>query len=158
MGLDLVICFIAIAVMGLCCWWVVRWFFQIGTKNSKKDSGLTPADLVVLEETTKRLMDDLKTVTEDCVARIDKACKDAEERIANAQQTAVLAEKPSVETVGSLSQKYASEPAVDDIPAKTAQNQVSTGQTVTSFAKSTGLTTGEVELMRGLREYGKGKK
>ena len=163
MGLDLVTCIIALIVMGFCSWWVIRWFFKIGNNHAKKSDLLSPSDLAVLEDTTKRLMDDLKAVTDDCVSRIDQACQDAENRIAAAQNRGMHSDSLTiglsdmqVVTPSIISETPASigKPIKEEVAAASAKG----AQTVTSFARSTGLTTGEVELMRGLREYGKSKK
>jgi len=149
--------------MGVCTWVVIRWFFKIGNNHSKKSDLLSPRDLAALEDTTKRLMDDLKAVTDDCVSRIEQACQDAENRIAAAQSRGMHSDSL---TIG-LADTSPVIPGIRQEPPVTIEKPIKEEaiagpakgvQTVTSFARSTGLTTGEVELMRGLHEYGKSKK
>lgn len=163
MELELLICIIAISAMGYGTWRVVRWFFKLGANHAKKNDLLRPSDLGVLEDTTKRLMDDLKALTDDCVSRIEQACRESENRIASAQSRGAHSDKliigsPDpipVAPYGHLEQLVdIRESTIQEMPTAVARG----GQTVTSFARSTGLTMGEVELMRGLREYGKSKK
>lgn len=162
MALDAITCIVAIVVMGYGTWWVVKWFFKIGTNQARKNESLTPADLRVLEETTKRLMDDLRAVTDECVARIENACQQAEHRISQAPKTPV----PSKIEVTNMADMAPAAPYIADAETHNLSDADNTDlpstprteYTVASFAKSTGLTTGEVELMRGLREYGKSKK
>lgn len=142
MTLDIITCFIAVVAMGLCCWWIVRWFFKLGTASRKNDQ-LSPEDLLVLEETTRRLMDDLRNVTGECVARIELACLQAEKRLAEQESPEALL-APIIADIESVS--------IEPDTEKPA------GVSVSSFAKSTGLTLGEVELMRGLMELEKSKK
>lgn len=153
--MDVLTCLIAVAVMGYGTYWIVKWFFKLGTRNAKINNPLNPNDLKVLEETTKRLMDDLRNVTQECVDRIETACEEAEKRIAVAQSGGSenfksmldASVQNDVNTVKSMLNE--SESVTNDLQPG--------AQTVSSFAKSTGMTTGEVQLMRGLREYNKNK-
>ena len=147
--------------MGYGTWWVVRWFFKLGTNQAKKNDSLRPGDLNLLEETTRRLMDDMKSAADECVTRIEQACLEAEHRLEVAQNGFIQLDDPAKMDTPSVIQ---SSPVIDlravaEAPKNLIQQTaVKQGQTVSSFARSNGLTTGEVELMRGLREYGKAVK
>ena len=153
--MDIITCFVAIIIMVYGTWWILKWFFKLGSRNSKSSEPLTPADLKVLEDTTKRLMDDLKIVTQECVERIECACQEAEKRI--------IAAKESGTSESSVVLNNIAGEEIQNIKVSISEPVIHTpliesgAQTVAEFAKSTGMTTGEVELMRGLRKYNKNK-
>ena len=62
------------------CYRVVNYMFRAGIKNNQQNQ-LTPHDLKVLEESAQRLMQDLNTLTSECVAKIEQACAEADKRI-----------------------------------------------------------------------------
>lgn len=120
---------------------------RVSRTNSRKELPLSPHDLKVLEETTARLMSDLKICTDECVARIDKACEDAERRLlllkinpepsnmvaSNADPVSLIAAEPVAAPETTRLQ-----PTADDLPAA-------------KIAGESSLMKGEVELMQGLQ-------
>jgi hypothetical protein len=112
-----------LVVIGLCygAYRGLMWMLKAGQVQARKDPPLSPTDLKVLEESAARLMADLRTVTDECVARIESACADAERRtgcLGNANATTEVSGSPN------------------------------------SPNALVGLTTGEVELLRGLEAIG----
>lgn len=119
--------FSIIVVLGI-CYGVYRgfiWMMRAGQAQTRKDPPLSPTDLKVLEESAGRLMADLRAVTDECVARIEKACADADGRIRPEGINIAIDEAKSV--------KYDSFDQTSPI------------------ANTANLTTGELELLKGLK-------
>lgn len=119
--------FSIIVVLGI-CYGVYRgfaWMLHAGQAQTRKDPPLSPTDLKVLEESAARLMADLRAVTDECVARIEKACADADSRIKSGGSNGITDEAKPV-GFDSFDQISPIEDAAD-------------------------LTTGELELLKGLR-------
>lgn len=70
---------------------------RAGQVQTRKDPPLSPADLKILEESAARLMADLRAVTDECVARIECACADAERRMCSIEPKSILVSDVSVE-------------------------------------------------------------
>ncbi len=70
-----------VAAIGYVAFRALKWVFTAGNQANKKSSPLSSTDLRVLEESTQRLTRDLRQVTDECVARIQKACDIAEDRL-----------------------------------------------------------------------------
>ena len=126
--MEAILSLIALIGMGFAGFIGLKWMTKIGQINARKDQQLTPNDLKILEESTARLMSDLKTVTNECVAKIELACIEAEQLL------------NSMKSI----QKYQTEPIdmtiVYESPA--------------SIARQAGMTNGEVELLEGLMAIG----
>ncbi|MHB9037538.1 MAG: hypothetical protein ACYC64_12800 [Armatimonadota bacterium] len=105
-----------LVVIGLCygAYRGVRWMLRAGQVQASNNPPLSPRDLKVLEESAARLMADLRTVTDECVARIESACADAARLTGSMERT----------------------------------ESIDHSSVVAGLA---GLTTGEVELLRGLK-------
>ncbi len=120
---------LTIMIFAVCA--AVKWALRAGAENIVKSQPLTPQDLIILEDTASRLMDDLRQVTDECVARIELACCEAS--IASA-----LLPKPYPITDG-----Y-ERPRMIDVLVADEANVVSMGIENT--------LSGELELMTGLQK------
>ena len=107
----------------------IRWMMKAGSANNKTEQHLTPNDLKVLEESAARLMNDLKATADECVAKIDQACLEAERRL-------LILSK----SVNSESENTSSTSPITTIN-KPLQNYSS--------------TTGEIELINNLKTINK---
>ena len=67
--------------MGYAVYRGLRWMLKAGAAHAPKSQPLSPTDLKVLEESAARLMADLRTTTDECVARIERALSQADARI-----------------------------------------------------------------------------
>ncbi|MCE5322224.1 hypothetical protein LLG46_02785 [bacterium] len=116
--------FSILVVVGICygAYRGIKWMLHAGQIQARKDPPLSPADLKVLEESAARLMADLRAVTDECIARIESACADAERHI-----------RPQ-DIVD-----------VEDI------RKVSQMDTHDKSGEFDGLTNGEIELLKGLK-------
>ncbi|MEN6357430.1 MAG: hypothetical protein ABFD83_10130 [Armatimonadota bacterium] len=119
--------FSILVVIGICygAYRGVKWMLRAGQIQARKDPPLSPADLKILEESAARLMADLRAVTDECVARIENACSDAQHQIKSLE-------------LGDLEQ-------LKPRPVTNAQDQP---LTISEFAE---LTNGEIELLKGLK-------
>ena len=68
---------VALVGMGIAVVWGLRLMARAGQANARRANPLSPSDLKLLEETTQRLMSELRAVADECVARIDAACQAA---------------------------------------------------------------------------------
>lgn len=64
--------------MGYAVYRGLRWMLKVGQVHAPKNQPLSPSDLKVLEESAARLMADLRTTTDECVARIERALSQAD--------------------------------------------------------------------------------
>ena len=109
-----------------------------GHIQTGKNAPLSPSDLRVLEESAERLMADMRIVTDECVARIEQACMQAQLRLE------------------SLEPAYLSSPATNahsawsPIPIERAPSLDSLDN-LQSLNRQSDMTIGEIELMRGLK-------
>ena len=106
----------------------LRWMMRSGVVNARKEQSLTPNDLKILEESAARLMADLRNVTDECVAKINRACSEAEIHIQTLEKSPV-----------SCSQLYEMI-ELDEQPAS-----------VLAYA---GMSKGEIQLLQGLKSIG----
>ena len=124
----------------------VKWLLRSGQLSARRERQLTPNDLKALEESASQLMADLKGAADECVTRIEKACDEAERRIACFSGMAGVSARPT-------------EAAIADSPATTSPSSIDTLLEVdlpaADIARQAGLTTGEVELMQSLRAVGR---
>ena len=67
--------------MGYAAYRGFKWLFRAGQSQTRRDRILTPHDLKALEESAARLMSDLRTLTDECVGRIEAAIAQAERRL-----------------------------------------------------------------------------
>lgn len=119
--------FSILVVIGICygAYRGVKWMLRAGQIQARKDPPLSPADLKILEESAARLMADLRAVTDECVARIENACSDAQRQIKSLE-------------VGDLEN-------IRTLPKTSTQDQP---LTISGLAE---LTNGEIELLKGLK-------
>ena len=59
----------------------LKWMFRAGKSQPQRDRTLTPHDLKALEQSAARLMSDLRTLTDECVSRIESAIAQSESRL-----------------------------------------------------------------------------
>jgi len=133
--------FSILVVLGMCygVYRGMKWMLHTG--QVRKDPPLSPNDLKVLEETASRLMSDLQLVTDECVERIQIACSEAEKKIISLQNTGCsqhLADPTAKLTTPNVQQLV---DPIKDIANESAAN----------IARLSGMTTGEVELLRSLQ-------
>lgn len=140
--MEVLVSLMALIGMGFAAFAGIKWMLKNGHMNPQKEQPLTPNDLRVLEESAARLMADLRAVTDDCVARIEHACAEAETRIGTLEE----AEKSSSAVMGvcqSVTTRNLS-------PAPVTEGILPSTEPAVNVARQSGMTTGEVELLRGL--------
>lgn len=115
---------------------------RTGRVQDEHKEALSPNDLKVLEESATRLIADLRAAADECVSRVEQALLEAERR------TAVLEAGASAAKCEEKERLYPTESADGNIPA------ASPAETPAEAAKNTGLTTGEVQLIRDLQDLG----
>ena len=64
--------------MGYAAYRGFKWLFRAGQSQTRRDRILTPHDLKALEESAAKLMSDLRTLTDECVGRIEAAIAQSE--------------------------------------------------------------------------------
>ncbi len=116
----------------------VKWMSRANHISLKKSQPLSPTDLKVLEESAARLMSDLKAAADECVARVEFTLAEAEHRMA-----ALKADRSST-----ISQQFAA--AVQNPGA-----QINASDNSAYLSPQPGMTTGELELLQGLRQIAK---
>jgi hypothetical protein len=89
----------------------------------------------VLEESAARLISDLRAVTDECVARIERACAESETR---APVSSRFQDETSMEH------------RLESFPSSSVPVTNESGATCVEAASECGLTTGEVQLLQGL--------
>lgn len=124
--------------MGYAAFMGVKWMSKANHISQKKSQPLSPTDLKVLEESAARLMADLKAAADECVARVEFTLAEAEHRMA-----ALKADRSST-----ISQQF---PA----PVQSAIEQADASDNSSFLSPEPGMTTGEIELLRGLRQLAK---
>ena len=122
--MEAIFSLIALVGMGFAGFVGLKWMARVGQINARKDHQLTPNDLKILEESTSRLMSDLKTVTNECVAKIECACLEAEQLL------------KSLETAPRHQAEQSDIAIIQDLPLE--------------IPRETGMTNGELELVKGL--------
>ncbi len=133
----------------------VRWMLKLGKSSTVSENPLSPRDLAVLQETAARLLHDIRTVTDDCVARIDAACERAQAfPLTTAQQShqsAVEADNAPAQQagVGSVSELLSRYPTAGS--SSTPDNTLIT-QTEQSRATLGVVLSGELELANNLEK------
>ncbi len=126
--------------MGYAAFVGIKWMLKAGKVSHNKEMPLSPTDLKVLEDSAARMMSDLQAAADECVSRIELALAEAEHRIAAMQTISVPTPCPT-SPIESASLTFA--PNSCDI--------IDSNESAVDAARQFGLTTGEVELLRGLR-------
>ena len=119
-----------------------------GQAQDRREDVLSPNDLEVLEQSATRLIADLRTAADECVARIEQVLVDAEIRI-----KAIEASGSAARAVGE-ERFHPTESPDTNVPAAVAaclQTSAGPAETPAEAARNAGLTTGEVQLIRDLR-------
>jgi len=128
-------------VLGMCygVYRGMKWMLRAG--QTRKDPPLSPNDLKVLEESASRLMADLQIVTDECVARIENACSEAEKKLLALQNAGCIQHfaAPTMNLSTPDTQQ-----AID--PIRSISNE-----SAADIARLSGMTTGEIELLRSLQ-------
>lgn len=134
--MELLFALLTLLGMGYAAFACLRWMLKAGQASRIRETPLSPTDLKVLEESAARLMSDLRAAADECVARVQLVLAEAEHRIEALESrrpnpTSPVQSSPSPFVPYTCELVNSSEPAVD-------------------AARQSGLTTGEVELLRGL--------
>ncbi len=130
----------SIMLLGGMCYGAYRglkWMLRTGQARPLKSDALSPADLKVLEESASRLTADLKAAADECVARIEAACANADRKIA------CLAALASTGSTGSHTE---SEPVYRSI-----FDVIQVDAPLASTASEPSVLPGEAALIRDLR-------
>jgi len=139
--MEMLFSILTLAGMGYAAFVGVRWMLRAGQLSQKRGNPLSPTDLKVLEESAARLMNDLRAAADECVSRVELALANAEHRIAALEPRSLLVAGPT-SPIESAQLAYA--------PAAPAT--IDSNESAADAARQSGLTTGEVELLRGLRQ------
>lgn len=128
---------------GFACWRGMRWMVSAGKINSRKELPLMPSDLRVLEESAARMMSDLRTLTDECIARIEAACERAETCIGRFDEhnDVIASETRCLNAVDSEKM------AIND----TISSPFDMQKIITEEAGDAGMTLGELQLLRSLK-------
>ena len=132
--------------MGYAVFVGVKWMLKAGRASQKREQPLAPSDLKVLEETTARLMAELRTTADECISRVELALAQAESRVKSLEQQSVMHV--------SQTDPVAPTSPIDVPVASVIDNSYGTmkpTESAAQIARQSGMTTGEVELLRGLR-------
>lgn len=145
--MEILFSLITLIGMGFAAVVGVRWMLRAGQMAQKREMPLAQTDLKVLEESANRLMTDLRAAADECVARIEIALAQAESRVRVIEQQSIPSQDQmhptqTIEVPASV--------AFEPKPVGTADSTESAAQ----IARQSGMTTGEVELLRGLRQFG----
>lgn len=138
--MEILFSIITLVGMGYAVFVGVKWMLKAGQIAQKREQPLAPTDLKVLEESAARLMTDLRSAADECVSRVELVLAEAEHRIA------------------SLEARQPAPSAACQSPTSTIEvapcGAVDSGEPAARIARQSGMTTGEVELLRGLRQIG----
>lgn len=145
--MEILFSILTLAGMGYAAWAGVRWMLKTQQLAQKREQPLAPTDLKVLEESAARLMADLRAAADECVSRVELALADAEHRIAALEP----ARAPLLSGAGPTSAIEVTPPPAFEANAYETMDST---QPAAQVARQSGMTTGEVELLRGLRQIG----
>lgn len=149
--MELCISLITIAGMAFGVYKVVRWMMKAGQLSARREQPLTPTDLKVLEESAARLIADLRLAADECVAKVDEALAEAEARLAALKDSSLC---QSVAAVSPAMIEISPEKKLEESvhPEQPGSTDTESFEMTSELAREMGLTTGEVELIRGLRK------
>ncbi len=122
--MELFFSLLALVGMGYGSFKGIKWLSCVGKSPDSKMPSLTPNDLKVLEESAARLVADIVTTTNECVAKIERVCAEASLKI----------ERLEALQANLDSYNYS-------MPHTTQNEDI----------QNSGLSAGEVELLRGLQ-------
>lgn len=141
--MEYIISLLALAGMGYGLFRGFKLMVSSGRVQASRAEQLTPNDLKVLEESAERLMSDLRAVTDECVARIELACAQAQGIIGQSQPVSSRAEIPQ-RTQTTWSPLASS--GFSAVPDKVESSL--------ELSRESGMTAGEIDLMNGLKAMG----
>jgi hypothetical protein len=155
--MEMAISLAALIAMSAATYFGVRWMLKLGKSGTVKENPLSPADLTVLEETAARLMSDIRTVTDECVKRIDAACARAR-ALEYTPAEPVLDNDPLATPatheeafVGSVSDLLAQfQPSKLELDYTTEHSVEPPVAAIEPSRPPAGVSSGEMELMKGL--------
>lgn len=139
---------VMLAGIGYAAYRGLKWLLRAGML-AKREEPLTPNDLKVLEESAARLIMDIRVATSECVDRIGQALADAEVRIAALEpyrQVPVASPSQQLQPVAAPGTR-----GIGRAPISAYQT-AGTAESSAEMAKEAGLTTGEIELLKGLSQ------
>jgi len=145
--METLISLLALAGMAYAAYRVLRWMLKAGQVQARGQEPLSPTDLKVLEESAARMTADLKDTADECVAKIEQVLARAENTIEALQTRSLPADLPGEELFHVAASRDA-----DATRTPTLNTYVDSDAPAAAAAKSSGLTTGEVELIRDLRQ------
>lgn len=140
--MEILFSIVTLVGMGYAAFVGVRWMLKAGQISRTREIPLSPTDLKVLEQSAARLMSDLRAAADECVSRVELALAEAEHRIA------ALESGPSM--AACTDPTLAADPAPPAFSPNTC-SMIDSNEPAADAARQSGLTTGEVELLRGLR-------
>ena len=146
--MEIMFSILTLVGMGYAAFVGVKWMLKAGQLAQKRELPLSPTDLKVLEETAARLAGDLRTAADECVARVEFVLAEAERRIA-----ALSSQHAAAGSAASTCSVEASQPPVF---SPNVFEMIDSSKPAADAARQSGLTTGEVELLRGLRRISTG--
>ncbi len=136
--MEVLFSIITLIGMGYAAFMGVKWMSRTNHISHKKSQPLSPTDLKVLEESAARLMADLKAAADECVARVEFTLAEAEHRMA-----ALKSDRSST-----ISQQIAA-------PIQNPADHIDASDNSAFLSPQPGMTTGELELLQGLRQLAK---
>ena len=149
--MEVLFSLLTLAGMGYAVYVGMKWMLKAGKTVQKRELPLAPTDLKVLEESAARLMTDLRAAADECVGRVEIALAEAEHRIAALESRQSIQIADFSEHSGPTSKiEVTPSPAFQASPCEMIDSTESAAQ----VARQSGMTTGEVELLRGLRQIG----
>lgn len=138
--MQIVFSLLTLFAMGYGIYAGLKWMMRSGIVNAKKKQELTPNDLKVLEESAARLMADLRTVTDECVARVEEACANAEICISSLEKMP-LSSNNNNEII--VHNSFPQPVQLNKLSQSDEQNEVPDN--------SSPMMRGEIELLQGLK-------
>lgn len=146
--MEILFSLITLAGMGYAVFVGVKWMLKAGQTAQKRELPLAPTDLKVLEESASRLMADLRAAADECVSRVELALAEAERRIAALESAQPLAIATAAEHPGTTSR-------IEVTPMQAnPYEMLDSTESAAQVARQSGMTTGEIELLRSLRQIG----
>lgn len=129
--MEQLLSFLALAGMGFAAFWGLKWMGRAGRQQAQTRNQLSPSDLRLLEETAARLTAEIRAAADECVARVEAACRRAE---------GCLGEPATVSS--------------ECVAAGSVFSMLDDERSSAQIAQQVGMPTGEVDLLRGLRSMG----
>ena len=146
--METLISLLALLGMAYAAYRGLGWMLRTGRAQAPGQEPLSPTDLKVLEESAARLIADLTAAADECVEKVEQVLAQAENR-SEGLQTLSGMETQACDRPADL---HCAPPVDTDATRTPALNTyVDSDAPAADVARSNGLTTGEVELIRDLR-------